>query len=765
MSITAQGQTLKIGGSSSVTYAVVIGISNYSNEAIPDLNYAHKDADAFVSYLKSNSGGNVSDTSIIKLINEEATTARIAAAMDWLIEITKEGDKAVIYFSGHGDVETKTSLQHGFLLSYDSPPTTYIAGAFPLFYLQSVITTLSITKNVEVLMFMDACRSGKLAGSSIGGTEASSAVLAKQFGKETKILSCQPNEFSLEGDQWGGGRGVFSYFLIEGLKGLADSNGDYQVNLLELERYLEDNVTNEVSPSSQIPMTVGNKSNIISYVDQEDLLELMILKEGEKPLFAMVDTRTNHAEIKHKDSTFYKIYIAFNEAIKNGNLIASTTNKDELSADEIYRQALHLNGWGKLKNAMKRNLAVSLQEDAQSSINKYLTLSTAQLTSNSFDNNTEIEENSRAARYLHRASELLGVSHYMYKDLKSKEKYFQGIVHALTANEKYEFRDSFLNLAIEVFEEGLVYVQDAPHIYIEMASVYSDLNEIELAISHAQIALELSPNWPIPYDLLAVTFYNLEDYKMSIDYAFKALNLQPDFENAFYLLVGSYNMLGEFDKVISLCKNKLKYQPENLAALLELGMAYAEIEKTDTAILILQKAKNLAPTNSLVYTHFGLAYLAKDSFELAHKYINEAISIDPQDQNNYHIKGSMFMKDGVLDSAYLMYSKILDIAPSDEYAIGQKGLISLQQNNKDEAFQLFAKAIDLNEKNSLAYFNFFCYYHHLDQNNLAFEWLEKSFEHGLILLIGFEEVINNECFQEIKYTPQYLSLIKKHTKE
>ena len=39
-------------------------------------------------------------------------------------------------------------------------------------------------------------------------------------------MSCQPNEYSIEGEQWGGGRGAFSYHLVDALYGLADANAD-----------------------------------------------------------------------------------------------------------------------------------------------------------------------------------------------------------------------------------------------------------------------------------------------------------------------------------------------------------------------------------------------------------------------------------------------------------------------------------------------------------------------------------------------------------
>ncbi|MBK9017582.1 MAG: hypothetical protein IPM82_28020 [Saprospiraceae bacterium] len=53
-------------------------------------------------------------------------------------------------------------------------------------------------KQGEVVVITDACRAGKLAGSSINGAQLTSANLAKQFADEVKILSCQPTSSRLK---------------------------------------------------------------------------------------------------------------------------------------------------------------------------------------------------------------------------------------------------------------------------------------------------------------------------------------------------------------------------------------------------------------------------------------------------------------------------------------------------------------------------------------------------------------------------------------
>src|SRR5210317_1675112 len=154
------------------TYAVVVGISDYQDEGIPDLRFADKDAEAFAAFLRSPAGGSLDEDHLKVLINEQATVAQFAIALDWLWEVVKEDDRVIIYFSGHGDVERKSITQPGYLLCWDAPSRVYYAGgALGLPVFQEIISTLSIQNKAKVVVITDACRSGKLAGSKINGAQ------------------------------------------------------------------------------------------------------------------------------------------------------------------------------------------------------------------------------------------------------------------------------------------------------------------------------------------------------------------------------------------------------------------------------------------------------------------------------------------------------------------------------------------------------------------------------------------------------------------
>jgi uncharacterized caspase-like protein len=77
------------------------------------------------------------------------------------------------------------------------------------------------------------------------------------FGEGIAVISASDDkQFSQEGKQWGGGHGVFSYFLLKGLKGEADYTKDDQVTLGELIPYLSEQVRRATS-NAQSPTVAG----------------------------------------------------------------------------------------------------------------------------------------------------------------------------------------------------------------------------------------------------------------------------------------------------------------------------------------------------------------------------------------------------------------------------------------------------------------------------------------------------------------------------
>ena len=226
-------------------WAMIVGISAYGS-GVASLRYARKDAEAFYSFLRSPAGGSVPEDHILLLLDQEATSARVRGGLRDFLGKAGKTDQVMIFFAGHGspDPNHPNAL---YLLTYDAVPDRLGETAFDMNEIRSALQeTISAER---IIAFVDACHSGGI--SSLDRRAA--AISNEQLNLFLKSLATsgsgvamfsasQSNETSREGDQWGGGHGVFTYFLIEGMKGAADLNHDGIVTMQELADYVTDQV-------------------------------------------------------------------------------------------------------------------------------------------------------------------------------------------------------------------------------------------------------------------------------------------------------------------------------------------------------------------------------------------------------------------------------------------------------------------------------------------------------------------------------------------
>jgi len=218
------------------SYALVVGISHYKNlPAKAQLQYPDRDAADIYSTLISASAGQFPAENVHKLINEQATLANLNRELeDWLPKVTGPDDRVVIYFAGHGFI----SGGKAYIAPYDIDPSNIAATAFPMEELGKLIGS-RIHGKWKVLL-TDACHSG-----AITPEDDTAQVNKSLLDLNTSIFSLtasRDREQSFESSQWGGGHGIFTYYVIRGLEGEADTSGDGIVTADELAEYVHQNV-------------------------------------------------------------------------------------------------------------------------------------------------------------------------------------------------------------------------------------------------------------------------------------------------------------------------------------------------------------------------------------------------------------------------------------------------------------------------------------------------------------------------------------------
>jgi uncharacterized caspase-like protein len=249
-------------------FAVVIGISHYgkSDGQINDLRYADRDAQSVLDFLKSPAGGGVADEDALLLLNDDATTQNVRHALFTFLTKPQEQDTVVIYIAGHGAPDP-LDPRNLYLITSDTKPDDMGGTAFPMWQIQDVFER--VLKAKRVITLADTCHSYGFSGLRAGTGQKRANNLINQYleryaskGQRAVITASDISESSFEDAKWGDGHGVFTYFLLRGMKGEADRNHDGVVTAGELFAYLQQSVREATDGKQNPRAAVGISSGL-----------------------------------------------------------------------------------------------------------------------------------------------------------------------------------------------------------------------------------------------------------------------------------------------------------------------------------------------------------------------------------------------------------------------------------------------------------------------------------------------------------------------
>ena len=221
------------------------------------LQYAHQDALVFDKHLLSPRGGSLPESDVVLLTDEKATTAAVKNAFETFLKARAgKNDTVLVFIAAHGVVETG-ARRGAYIVTHDSDPEDLASTALPMADVQNLIRE-DLSKVGHVLVYVDVCRAGNI-GAMRGSNQINNAVeqLAEAEGDLFLFLASGPKEVSIEGSQFGGGHGAFSYFLLDALNGAADFNHDGVVSVGEIIEYVREKVV-EATDSKQHPRDLGS---------------------------------------------------------------------------------------------------------------------------------------------------------------------------------------------------------------------------------------------------------------------------------------------------------------------------------------------------------------------------------------------------------------------------------------------------------------------------------------------------------------------------
>ena len=235
--------------------AIIIGVEGYEN--LPDATFANRDAQVFFDFAQRALG--VRAENIRLLVNEETTDLEIIRAFrQWLPALVQPGQSDVyVFFAGHGLAAADGT---GMFLMPQSAAVDLLDRT--AIRRDDMFDWLQASGARTVTIFLDTCLSG--------GTRGEEVLVADRrgFGLSARDESV-PTTFTLisaaTGDQTStslpeAGQGLFSYFLMKGMEGGADGNGDNKINAGELHTFVAQNVARQAPrlATDQTPQITGD---------------------------------------------------------------------------------------------------------------------------------------------------------------------------------------------------------------------------------------------------------------------------------------------------------------------------------------------------------------------------------------------------------------------------------------------------------------------------------------------------------------------------
>jgi len=252
-------------------WAVVVGINKYKN--FPSLKYSVNDAREFYRYLTE--VNQIPKDQVWLLLDEEATLDKLRSTLGThLRRQAGKDDMVIIYLAGHGATERDSSSPDGdglekYILPHNADPKDLYSSALPMSEVARIFQRISSERLVFV---SDTCYSGASGGRTVPllGSRAnvSGAFLERiSHGKGRVIITASDaNEVSVEKDELK--HGVFTYYLLEALRGKGDADGDGVITVDEVYRYV----------STKVPQATGQEQHPVKKGEMKGEIILGVVK-------------------------------------------------------------------------------------------------------------------------------------------------------------------------------------------------------------------------------------------------------------------------------------------------------------------------------------------------------------------------------------------------------------------------------------------------------------------------------------------------------
>lgn len=313
------------------SWAVVIGINDYKNW--PRLKYAVNDARSVAELLRNKLG--FPRDNVIELYDGEATRERITEVLGYQLadqKKIKQDDRVFVFYAGHGATRTLPSgKQLGYIIPVDARLEKFQNRAISM----SMLDDFSSLIPAKHLYFvMDSCYSG-LALTRSGLSVGQSINYLKQITnrRARQILTAGGADQEVA-DGGPGGHSVFTWTLLQGMEGVADTDSNGYVTASELGTYVAPVVASYAEQTPAFGNLVGSRGgDFVFKIDSRQMAAIQEKLAAEaRHIEEELETMRNDTKSAVKRRLELQVKL---EKARNGEMVETAGGSEKGDKDRI----------------------------------------------------------------------------------------------------------------------------------------------------------------------------------------------------------------------------------------------------------------------------------------------------------------------------------------------------------------------------------------------------------------------------------------------
>ena len=236
-------------------HGLLVGVGDYIHSRFASLPATVRDAQAIAAVLTDPARCGYPSANVHVLTGEQATAANICTALKALAESATPKSTVFVYFSGHGGRALENGAWRNYLCPREADPDDLAQTAVPGDEFSALLATVPAGR---LLVMLDACHAGGSAdlkvadGNMVWKASLSDAyyeALSQGSGRVV-IASSKEDQFSYVRPQ--GDLSLFTYHLLQALRGKAAVRGDGLIHVLDVFHYVNEAV--QADEPKQVPI-------------------------------------------------------------------------------------------------------------------------------------------------------------------------------------------------------------------------------------------------------------------------------------------------------------------------------------------------------------------------------------------------------------------------------------------------------------------------------------------------------------------------------